>query len=127
MDSLFWDMPALVAPNLQGTVREATAGLDRQHAERAERKVKHHERRLDKLTLVCMALWSLLQEKTGLTEEDLLERIRQIDMADGVQDGKAKKQIAKCPSCNRTMSPRHGRCLYCGAEDLTYSAFDAAR
>ena len=127
MDSLFWDFPAVALPRTYSPGEGAAAAIDRQHAERAARQVQEYEERLDKLTLVCMALWSLLKEKTELAEEDLLERVRQIDLMDGKEDGKAKKQVAKCPQCGRTMSPRHGRCLYCGARNLEYSAFDSVR
>ena len=91
----------------------------------ARRDVSHLEDRLERLSLVCMAMWSLLQDKTKLTEEDLLERVRLIDTVDGVADGKATRGIQKCPSCGRTMSPRHRKCLYCGHANLASSAFDA--
>jgi len=126
MNSLFWDFPG-ASPPVYSAAEEAAAAIDREHAERAARQVHEYEERLDRLALVCMALWSLLKEQTNLTEEDLLERVRQIDLTDGKEDGKAKRQIAKCPQCGRTMSPRHGRCLYCGARDLDHSAFDAVR
>jgi len=103
----------------------AAAGAAEARAEQASRDAGRAEERLDRLTLICMAIWSLLREQGNLTEEDLLERVRQVDMSDGVEDGKASKQIAKCPQCNRTMSSRHKRCLYCGAEKLDYTAFDA--
>lgn len=94
-------------------------------ANAAKREVRHLEERLDRLSLVCMAMWSLLQDKAGVTEEQLLERVRAIDLMDGVEDGKATRTISKCAQCNRVMSPRHRRCLYCGAERLVQSAFDA--
>ncbi len=81
--------------------------------------------RLDRLTLVNMAVWSLLREKTNLTEEDLLERVKQIDLLDGTQDGKVTRQVAKCSNCHRVMNQRHPRCLYCGHEKLKVSAFDS--
>jgi len=81
--------------------------------------------RLDQLTLVCMALWSLLREKTNLTEEDLMERVKQIDLADGSEDGKLRVQVAKCADCGRVLSQRHRRCMYCGADKLNPTAFDA--
>ena len=84
------------------------------------------ERRLDRLTLICMAMWSFLSEKTGVTEEQLMERVKTIDLMDGVADGKLHRQVAKCQSCGRVMSPRHQRCLYCGAEKLQITAFDEA-
>ncbi len=72
--------------------------------------------RLDKLTLINMAMWSLLQEVSDLTEDDLLERIKQIDLSDGSMDGKVRAKVQKCPQCERVMSNRHARCLYCGYE-----------
>ena len=104
---------------------EAVADLDRLQAERAERQVLGFQARIDRLTLINMAVWSLLKDKTGLTEKDLMDRVRQIDLLDGKEDGKLRKQVSKCPKCGRTMSPRHSRCMYCGADGLVITAFDA--
>ena len=112
------DTSATVGPGGPGSV-------DRLEAQRIARHAESFNRRLDGLALVCVAMWSLLKDKTGLTEEDLLERVRQIDLADGQQDGAARRNVAKCPQCGRSMSSRHKRCLYCGAENLVYTAFDA--
>lgn len=101
------------------------AGSAETAAQTARRDVASLEERLDKLSLVCMAMWSLLQDKAGVTEEQLLERVRTIDLMDGVEDGKATRTISKCPQCQRVMSPRHRKCLYCGSERLVQSAFDA--
>ncbi len=90
----------------------------------AQREVTYLEDRLERLSLVCMAMWSLIQDKTNLSEEDLMERVKMIDLMDGVEDGKASKGVQKCHACNRTMSPKHQKCLYCGAEKLAQSAFD---
>jgi ribosomal protein S27AE len=100
---------------------------DRRAADDARSRVREYESRLDRLTLVCAAMWSLLQEKTGLTEAELLKKVEEIDLSDGVKDGKVRKQAMQCPRCQRTMSSRHARCLYCGAEKLDYVAFDGAR
>jgi ribosomal protein S27AE len=86
--------------------------------------VEELQDRLEKLSLVSLAMWSLLQEKTGLTEQDLMDRVRAIDLADGVEDGKVTQTVSKCVKCGRTMSPRHRKCLYCGAAELKTSAFD---
>ncbi|MEM6459955.1 MAG: hypothetical protein AAF710_11265, partial [Planctomycetota bacterium] len=58
---------------------------------RAQREVQHLEDRFERLSLVCMAMWSLLQDKTDLTEADLLERVQTIDLMDGQADAKAGK------------------------------------
>jgi len=80
--------------------------------------------RLDRLSLVCLAMWSLIQDKTNVTEQDLLDRVKTLDLMDGVEDGKVTRTVAKCSKCDRVMSTRHRRCLYCGAGKLIESAFD---
>jgi len=108
-----------------GASAAGAAARSESAAKRAERQSSHMEDRLERLSLVCMAMWSLIQDKTGLTEQDLMERVKLIDMMDGVDDGKASRSVRKCKACGRTMSPRHRKCLYCGAKELVTSAFDA--
>ncbi len=82
------------------------------------------ETRLERLSLVCRALWSLLAEKTDLTEEQLINRMNQIDLQDGVADGRLKKQADNCPRCGRLISPRHASCMFCGSGKAVSTAFD---
>lgn len=71
---------------------------------------------IEKLALVNAAMWSLLQEKAHLKDEDLANRMQQIDMMDGVADGRISPQKAMlCAKCQRTLSRTHERCMYCGA------------
>ena len=92
---------------------------------RADSDLRYLEDRVDRLSLICMAMWSLMRDKTSLSEEDLMERVRMIDLMDGTEDGKATRTVMKCTKCNRPMNPRHKKCLYCGSEKLIQSAFDA--
>ena len=93
-------------------------------ASEARREVRELEEQLEKLTLVSMAMWSLLKDVTDLTEEDLMARVKELDLRDGSADGKVTKKVAECPKCGRVMSPRHKHCMYCGAEKLSLTAFD---
>lgn len=80
---------------------------------------------VEKLFLLVQALWSFLREQ-GRTEEELLRRMEEIDLADGRLDNRVRPGAPrKCPHCGRTLI-RHGRpvCLYCGAEAPPESAFD---
>ena len=81
-------------------------------------------RQLDKLGLVCLAMWSLIEEKTDLTERDLLDRVTELDLRDGVLDGKYTKPPVDCPKCGAKMSRKFNRCLFCGEECTDGSAFD---
>lgn len=100
------------------------AGQASSDAREARGDTRFLQERIDHLTLVCMAMWSIIQDKTDVTEQDLLERVKKIDLMDGKEDGKADRSIQKCPNCGRVMSPRHRKCIYCGAERLEQSAFD---
>ena len=82
------------------------------------------EERLDKPTLINMAVWSLLMEHTPLTEEDLLQRVHDIDMTDGKLDGKVRQQVQECPQCHRILSQKHRKCLYCGYKAKSSGVFD---
>jgi hypothetical protein len=84
-------------------------------AARARYRVEALEERLDRLTLVAEALWGLLRERLGIEEEELVERMKAVDLSDGVTDGRFKRPAAPCPSCARMVSARHARCIYCGA------------
>jgi hypothetical protein len=54
-----------------------------------------------------------------------VERVKEIDLMDGVADGKITHQVCRCGRCDRPMSSRHTRCIYCGSEQLVASAFDS--
>lgn len=72
--------------------------------------------RVDKLELINEALWRLIEENTTLTEEDLIEKITEIDLIDGRYDGKkdSAKSFRECPKCHRRVNKRHQKCFYCG-------------
>jgi hypothetical protein len=80
--------------------------------------------RLDRLALVCQAIWELLQEASHVTEEELIRKVEELDLRDGKRDGKFVRKVQKCTGCSRVMNTRHPKCLYCGEERLIESAFD---
>ena len=73
--------------------------------------------KLEGLALVTQALFELLQESTGVSEERLRAKITEIDLRDGQADGKMTPKPKKCPKCDAMMSPKFGRCLFCGEQD----------
>ncbi|NLX06811.1 MAG: hypothetical protein GXY33_16870 [Phycisphaerae bacterium] len=104
---------------------EISSDAARSKANRAAEHVRQLEERVDHLTLIAMAMWSLLREKTGLTDEELAQRVQDIDLQDGTLDGRVRKtDIVRCRHCDRPMSPRHIRCLYCGTLRSADGAFD---
>jgi hypothetical protein len=103
-----------VETTAQDTSRKATASHER---------VRQLEESVARLVLLNAAMWSLLKDRTGLTDAQLNARIRDVDLRDGVEDGKITPDVQTCQKCGRTMAPRHRHCIYCGGERLTTSPF----
>ena len=81
--------------------------------------------RFEKLKLVSIALWTFVKEAHGITEEQLIERYKQVDMIDGSSDGKLKVGIKKCTKCGKTLNPKFEKCQYCGTIKSFSSIFEA--
>src|SRR5687768_870293 len=88
-----------------------------------EGQVELH-RRLEKLSIVCRAMRTLLQDRSGLTEKELSQRTTEIDLLDGKADGRVSVPARTCSGCGHTVAPRHDRCLYCGRTKLTDTVFE---
>lgn len=73
------------------------------------------DRRIDRLLLVTDAMWSLLREQ-GFTDEQLAERIRQLDEEDGILDGIRRHKPVRCPACESVNEPGRSGCVICGKE-----------
>ena len=102
---------------------EETAQDSGRKASDFQERVRMLEESVARLALVNAAMWSLLKDRTGLTDAALTARIRDIDLRDGVEDGKLTPVVQTCAQCGRTLAPRHRRCIYCGAERLASSPF----
>lgn len=83
-------------------------------ARAARTDVAEMEMRLERALLACEAMWTLLRDKIGVTDQELIERINDLDLSDGKLDGKIRKTPVSCPSCGRTISRRLPKCMYCG-------------
>ena len=76
--------------------------------------------RADRLELVCQALMELLIARDVCTQEELDLLMLQIDLRDGVEDGRINPEVREsapqCSQCQHFLSPRHQQCVYCGAQ-----------
>lgn len=50
----------------------------------------------------------------GITEQELLERINDVDLSDGKLDGKVVRGARACPKCDKKVNPHLFKCMYCG-------------
>lgn len=97
-------------------INEAHSGVGRletklwstkEHISRLERKVEF-------LILFNQAMAELLVKSGAFTKEDLIEMANEIDLRDGVKDGRITDGIHPCQKCNRRYNSRLNRCIYCG-------------
>ena len=65
------------------------------------------------------AMYSLLAERLGLTDAELLARFQEIDAQRG-----QRPAAVLCAECGKPIDLRHNRCLYCGATRQVTSPFE---
>lgn len=69
-------------------------------------------------------MWTLLSEKTGLTDAELLKRVTDLDAQDGTIDGRITRPPVRCSKCDAVVCRKFSRCLFCGEEYTGGSAFE---
>jgi hypothetical protein len=70
--------------------------------------------RLDRMALLCRALWSFVSEEHGVTEEMLVARVESL----------TPSSAPMCGECGRPLAVRQPKCLYCSAARPEASLFD---
>jgi len=93
-------------------------------AERAVDEITRLQRRIDRLNLNCQAMWELLRDRCGMTDQELESKILEVDLRDGSKDGKMSLQTCICQACGRSTNSRRQTCLMCGAELAKAHVFD---
>ncbi len=116
--SMFWAMRATRGSTVAATEAARATGK----AQSAQTHVAELEARLDRSLLACEAMWTILRDKLGMTDIELVERINDLDLSDGTLDGKVRKGAVSCPKCSRTISRRFPKCMYCG-QPLVHDPF----
>lgn len=111
----------------QYRIEQTDTKLDRVETAAAEDAAKVRtalrlEEKVDRLALICRAMFELMQESSGIPEERLKAKILEIDLRDGQADGRVSAQPKRCPKCAAMMSPQFGRCLFCGHQDGSVDA-----
>ncbi len=73
---------------------------------------------VETLVLANQAMWELLSEKCGVTDNDLIKKMNEIDLRDGKLDGKlevTRATATDCHDCGKKISKRRSTCYWCGA------------
>lgn len=99
--------------------REARAATE--DAREAKASIAELQASFDRLSLLSLAMWQLLREKAGITDEELVGKIHELDLQDGVRAGKVQARPRNCSECGRQNNGERDACLYCGGALLAAS------
>jgi hypothetical protein len=69
---------------------------------------------VERQAITNAALIELLTQHLGISENDIINKIEEIDLRDGVKDGKITSSPKSCKSCQRVLPAQRNVCLYCG-------------
>ncbi len=118
---MIWDL----YQNQQINSAQLTAGRAASKTERQGNEIDDLQDHVERLSLACQAMWEIMRERSGLTEDQLERKILEIDGRDGQIDGKINTPPMPCPSCGRTTSSRRNSCVMCGAPTRRPHQFEA--
>ena len=108
--SIAWD----VVQHFQINKAQETADLASHKIDSLSARKDNTKQDIEELTLACQAMWELLRDHLGFTDENLKAKIIVIDARDGVVDGKIGAELIDCPHCGQRASTMKPNCVYCG-------------
>jgi hypothetical protein len=120
MLDLLWDIYQ------HGQIRTAQTQADSaaHKANDGVRKAQDVDERVERLALLCQAMWELLSERCQVTRNDLVSKVVEVDLRDGREDGKIGVRVLECPKCKNPVNSRRPKCMVCGAVVATKHPFD---
>lgn len=122
--SLYALFQAKYAQNLAKDAKNLAVDIH-QEANQAQLNVSNVRTDIERLYLLVEALWTILKTSTGLTDEDFVKIVEQLDLQDGKLDGSNATHtvITQCPNCGKTLLKGHRRCAYCQADVFANAPF----
>lgn len=88
-------------------------------AEQAKIGVNQLNAELHRFAVANQALWELLCDKLGVTDNDLAAKIQEVEARQTEKHG-----APICPQCHRPTLQHQAKCMYCGSPiDLKQSPF----
>jgi len=107
--NIFWD--AIQHRQIRDAHRQADRALEKTID--LESDAGSLQRRVEVMALTNQALYEILRDRLGISDEEVVYRMAEIDARDGCKDGKMGARVAKCRRCARPVSTARQRCMYC--------------
>ncbi len=97
---------------------ESTARDAKSEAMRLWQSVREMDDELARHALVLQTLLRICERKGLFKDPEFIQLLEQVDMEDGVRDGKRRraKGPKTCPDCGKNARSTAMTCIYCGAE-----------
>ena len=110
--NFIWD--AIQQRQIQATHERADYAVDKTIGLESDAGTLQH--RVEVMALANQALFEILRDRLGITEQEVIYRMAEIDASDGRKDGKmsANARVVTCRQCGRPVSTKRLRCIYCG-------------
>lgn len=110
--------------NSAGTSRHLTNEM-LLRGRKTSREFQSVDDRVDRLSLLCEAMWELLKESTDLDDEALASHLKEVDERDGRQNLRRQRMAQPCGVCESLSPGQNVRCQVCGEPlDTSGSLFD---
>ncbi len=108
---LFWEL------HQRQQIREAAASAGRARSAAAEvgQEIEDLRRLVEKNLMITEALWTLVRDRLGWTDDQLAARVVEVDLKDGQLDGRVRRGARPCAACGKMLGKDRLTCLYCGA------------
>jgi hypothetical protein len=103
-----------LAQEVRTRAAESSAERAREKAADAAGAAVDLRRRIEVMALANQALFEILKSRLGISEEEVMLRMAEIDVRDGSKDGKMSARVASCRRCGRKISTARQRCMFCG-------------
>jgi len=109
--------PSLTTPTFSSSSSFAlsAAAAAESVAREAQTKTELFQHDIDRLLLITEALWTLMKQQNGYTDDTLVKLIQDIDQRKTTLYGSAAKDSpVACPACSRLNTATRAVCMYCG-------------
>lgn len=102
----------------KASAAESSARGAKSEAMKLWQSVRELDDELARHALVLQTLLRICERKGLFKDPEFIQLLEQVDMEDGVRDGKRKraKGPKTCPDCGKNARPTAMTCIYCGAE-----------
>lgn len=78
-------------------------------------RIEDANERIAELAMIVRAMWALMEDQ-GMTADQLVAKIDELDLEDGVADGRVTQLPTQCSSCGAKVAAGLTVCQYCGTE-----------